>query len=1693
MYLTHSAKMSKTIMVYSFFFILTTSGFVTCLSVVGPRVLRPYTSYKISIAGSSRAHNLYVAVERESGEQFSQGREVQVPAATSRLIELDIGDPGPGQYKLVARSTSGPQFASSAALIYQPRSFCVFVQTDKRVYQPEDTIYFRVIALNKYLLPLNTTVDVSVVDSGGSAVREWAAAALDRGVFAEQLALADQPALGQWTVQVEVRGQKYSRHILVADYVLPKFQMDMQMPKELLFSEGRFDINVTAKHFNGLPVQGELTISANAVFFSGLLQPVFSSPARKVVEFNGHADVTFDLKTDLDLAEDAARPLVIEAVLEEKDTLIKQNISSRILLLRTPYRLRVTAPEYFKPQLPYIVQIEVVNSTGHIIDADEDVIVERLWDSGAPANKTTVPFNKGLALYTTTPDVAHSNSTMNLVIKYKAVTERVVNVVSGSGGQQLSVQLLANEPGADEVRARVTATDPMDLLHYALVARGDILHARTLELSPARRSVDVSVAVRGAAPGGVLLAWSPSLAAARPLLAAALYVPRPPAHMLHNQVSMTTAATTSGVYRPNGMVEVRVDGAGGARVALLGADTRAHSTGLATPAGAGLDLHTIEREVESFSGIKHSVFKNEENLPSLGLDLGGRTPADVFKNAGLVVLTDGVVEGNDPQGTETGEAEAAVETGTRAPLAGPYAFSRLPAPPAPRFYLTAAPHRTWLFANLSLGNDGKGTKEVWSPMAPGEWTIGAFSVHPTLGLGLAAPQTFTTSVPLSITAELPETLQRGEMLAAVIILKNSLSQDVTVEVTFHNSDQYFEFEPLENNVDSTKKIELFRRTRVTVAGGAVRSTAFLVRAVRAGSAPVIVEASGGGLSASLFRTIDVQDGYEEESWSWMVLDARQGAARGNVSAWAAAGTRARGAVLLATGDALAPALQAARRLAAPAPDAAHALRPLAAACLLLDYLQATNQDEVSISNELRAQAAAGYQRLMAFRRPDGSFAQEMDPEAEGDVYMTAESGRWAGRCARHVAAAPAGARAAAWLARTQRPDGSWDAPPRAVRNHPHAQAPLPLAAHALIALLDNKGSDVLYKDEINKAVDYIARGLSPDLEPYALAVIAYALAAVRHPQASRALQMMDKYVNSTEAGIWWSRALGIAEQRNPWVRGNSADAAAAGWALGALLAERRADRALPVARRLLHAARPAALQPHVLDALAQFSETIRTSNKLRVSVNVSSIEEPRQFNIDDDNALIVQTQLVRNAKWASAKTEGRGIALVGLWAQGVTNVTAAWPRYTLDPRVDRVSTEHRLQLSICIGYERYTTHNSHGITNVTAAWPRYTLDPRVDRVSTEHRLQLSICIGYERYTTHNSHGITNVTAACPRYSLDPRVDRVSAEHRLQLSICIGYERYTTHNSRGITNVTAAWPRYRLDPCVDCVPAEHRLQLSICIGYERYTTHNSYGITNVTAAWPRYRLDPRVDCVSTEHRLQLSICIGYERYTTHNSRGITNVTAAWLRYTLDPRVDRVSAEHRLQLSICIGFVAQQNDTESGLALLTVQLPSGFLADINTITELTAARHVVGARVLAGGARVVAWLRAARDERCATLAAPRALPAAHQRPAWATLEDLYDSSHRARVFFSGVSASACSVCRAWASCERACGSAAQQRAPGPAPAHGSANALDLRTRTHPTPRRPRARPHPHSPSRSLSARCCCCGSLTTAPLMYATADA
>lgn len=60
-----------------------------------------------------------------------------------------------------------------------------------------------------------------------------------------------------------------------------------------------------------------------------------------------------------------------------------------------------------------------------------------------------------------------------------------------------------------------------------------------------------------------------------------------------------------------------------------------------------------------------------------------------------------------------------------------------------------------------------------------------------------------------------------------------------------------------------------------------------------------------------------------------------------------------------------------------------------------------------------------------------------------------------------------------------------------------------------------QGGDILYQNAISKAVDFLARAVTDNLDAYSLAVMSTAFGDTRHPFATKTLQMMEKYANAS--------------------------------------------------------------------------------------------------------------------------------------------------------------------------------------------------------------------------------------------------------------------------------------------------------------------------------------------------------------------------------------------------------------------------------------------------------------------------------------------------------------------------------------------------------------------------------------------------
>lgn len=146
-------------------------------------------------------------------------------------------------------------------------------------------------------------------------------------------------------------------------------------------------------------------------------------------------------------------------------------------------------------------------------------------------------------------------------------------------------------------------------------------------------------------------------------------------------------------------------------------------------------------------------------------------------------------------------------TVTRPPLAGPYAFSRIPKPVwnKPKVYLTKNVAETWLFSNFSSGYEGKTSIRRKVPASLNNWLVSGFSLDPIRGLALMTePKKLKVSKSFVVSLDLPYSVQKGEILAVPVVVYNYMDQDIVAEITLHNTEQTFEFAEVSNEVNSTK-------------------------------------------------------------------------------------------------------------------------------------------------------------------------------------------------------------------------------------------------------------------------------------------------------------------------------------------------------------------------------------------------------------------------------------------------------------------------------------------------------------------------------------------------------------------------------------------------------------------------------------------------------------------------------------------------------------------------------------------------------------------------------------------------------------------------------------------------------------------------------------------------------------------------
>lgn len=174
----------------------------------------------------------------------------------------------------------------------------VLISTDKPLYQPEQTVHFRVLAMDDVALtPFRGDVTLEIEDANGNKVQRRTLRTSEFGIASLDFDLADEVLLGPWRAKASAGGVESERVFDVKRYVLPKFKVDLATD-ERFYEPGRtMAAIVDANYLFGKPCSG----AEVRVTLSHWLGDDFKEAATAVTRADaaGNARVTLEIPKKL--------------------------------------------------------------------------------------------------------------------------------------------------------------------------------------------------------------------------------------------------------------------------------------------------------------------------------------------------------------------------------------------------------------------------------------------------------------------------------------------------------------------------------------------------------------------------------------------------------------------------------------------------------------------------------------------------------------------------------------------------------------------------------------------------------------------------------------------------------------------------------------------------------------------------------------------------------------------------------------------------------------------------------------------------------------------------------------------------------------------------------------------------------------------------------------------------------------------------------------------------------------------------------------------------------------------------------------------------------------------------------------------------------------------------------------------------
>ncbi|ROK23402.1 Alpha-2-macroglobulin [Anabarilius grahami] len=297
-------------------------------------------------------------------------------------------------------------------VMFKPYHLLTFIQTDKPIYIPGQTVNFRVVTMDTKFAPLDQQ------DSRGNRIGQWTNVSSTRWILQRSYELNPEARQGMYKLKAFISDRMISHHFEVKKYVLPKFEVTVKSPNKVSVEEEELIIEVCGKYTYGQPVPGTSWVKVcrnNLSYHTHHTNPVCLEETIEIKK-TGCAIHTLDASVffNATLKYRLQDSLRVEAMVTEEGTEITMTKSKSVSLTFKIGKVKFTdLPKTYKHGSVIEGKIKLSNFKGAPIQNKEVYLMEgHVWSPKLLLNLTTD--SDGLASFSLNTSSC-SKSDINLI------------------------------------------------------------------------------------------------------------------------------------------------------------------------------------------------------------------------------------------------------------------------------------------------------------------------------------------------------------------------------------------------------------------------------------------------------------------------------------------------------------------------------------------------------------------------------------------------------------------------------------------------------------------------------------------------------------------------------------------------------------------------------------------------------------------------------------------------------------------------------------------------------------------------------------------------------------------------------------------------------------------------------------------------------------------------------------------------------------------------------------------------------------------------------------------------------------------------------------------------------------------------------------------------------------------------------